>query len=384
MSTHGATRHGRRAGCDTGVAPRQAAPHAGRLAATALLAVLLVALASLWCAGLAPARTAPLMDTTAIAGRTSTATPSPGLTVALYEIMPRPGQFSRALAAAWEKLHPDVPLTFITWNAYATDPAPSVDVFEYDAMFLDRFVERGLIAPLTRADIDSPDDVLPLGFEASSEDGTLYAVPQSACAGLLIYRRGDTALEDAEGVTDVVQALGTRTYKGVKPPKGTGLLMDFSGMVTISCHYIEALQDNYGAYSEDPPLAGTSRLLDTWALRNVGDLFLAASPKEAAFMDPNDWYQRARWFGQGYGRAIESYAEGMSQMDAGTQSQLEFRLMPYSDRANVPLFFTNIVSLSPAVASGPKRALAVELANLIAATETMVAGTGADGDASPQ
>jgi thiamine pyridinylase len=51
---------------------------------------------------------------------------------------------------------------------------------------------------------------------------------------------------------------------------------------------------------------------------------------------------------------------------------IRFRLMPFSDKKDVHLFYSDIVGINPAVKDKQMRAAAVKLANLMASKEVMV------------
>jgi len=298
------------------------------------------------------------------------------LTAALFPWVPRLGQFQNVIAAAWQRRHSDVPLRFVLWDCYGSDPPAGLDVFVFDAIFLDRFVQRGLVSPIAPREIEDAEDLLPYALRAAQDDGgTLYGVPQLGCTSLLFYRRGDAALEAATDLGDVVRALGTRTYTGLRPPRHTGLLVDLSDPTADGCLYVDALEDTYGVYTAHPPLAETAGKLDPWAVGNVRDLLRMASRKEAAYASA-DQFRRARWFGRGLGRALVGYAENLSAMGEAGRASVALKLMPFSDRGDVPLFYADLAGVSPSVGTGKKHALALELANLTASTEVLVRALG--------
>jgi thiamine pyridinylase len=352
-----------------------------------------------------PARTARHAEAPATAPGAASARASgtPGgavaLTVALFPWVPRLGQLEDVIAAAWHRRHPDVPLTFILWDCYAADPPPGLDVFVFDAVFLDRFVQRGLVQPIAPDEIEDAADLLPYALDAARShaaggavaagpsgagDGVLYGVPQLGCTSLLFYRRGDAALDAAADLGDVVRALGTGTYTGLKPPRHTGLLVDLSDPTGDGCLYVDALEDTYGVYTADPPLAWTAGMLDPWALSNVRDLRRMASRTEAGYRS-TDQFLRARWFGRGLGRAFVGFAENLSAMGEAGRVAVAFKLLPLSVRGDVSLFYADLAGVSPSVGRGAKRALALELANLVASGEVLTEALGPSRtDASPQ
>ncbi len=162
-----------------------------------------------------------------------------------------------------------------------------MDVFVFDAILLDGYVRRGLVQPLADVEVDDPGDLLPYAVRAArGADGALYGVPMYGCTSLLFYRHGDTALERADDLGDLVRALGPAAYTAAKPPRGKGLLIDLSGPSTDAFYYVEALEDTYGVYTADPPLAPTAAKLDLWAMDSVRDLRRLAGSKQAAARPP--------------------------------------------------------------------------------------------------
>lgn len=304
------------------------------------------------------------------------------LTVALFPWVPRPEQVEQAVASAWQSRHPDVALRFVEWDCYDADPPSGVDVFVFDAILLRDYVERGLVQPLVDAEVEHASDLLPYALRAArGDDGALYGVPMYGCASLLFYRDGDTALERADDLGDLVKALGPARYTTVKPPRGKGLLVDLSSASMDAFFYVEALEDTYGVYTADPPLAPTAAKLDRWALAGLRDLRVMAGAKHAG-AETTGQFTRSEWFGAGRGRALIGFSESLCDMSAAARDAVRLKIVPFSDsgRGDVRLFYTDIVSLDPALTAGPRRDLALELANLIASTDVMVAAVGPSAD----
>jgi len=320
----------------------------------------------------------------AATGDGSSPTADGTLTVGLFPWVPRLRQFETVIAAAWEERHPGVPLEFVLWDCYSSDPPRDLDLFVFDAVFRDYFQRRGYLQPLAENELERPADVLPYALQAARAGGTLSGIPQLGCASLLFYRRGDGAMKAARDLGDVVAALGEGAYAGLKPPPGKGLLVDLSDPTADACLYVEALVDTYGTYSADPPLPPDVGWLDPWAVDNVRALLNMASRRQARYVS-DEQFRRAAWFGQGFGRAYIGYSESLALMGQASRSDVAFKLMPMSQRANVPLFYVDLIGVNRALGVGPERALAVELANLMASTDVLVAAMGPwQGDASPQ
>jgi len=296
---------------------------------------------------------------------------APALRVAVYKYVPRLDQFQTAIRAAWRAIEPGVPLEFVDWNCYSSDPMPDLDVFVFDAIFLDYFQRKGFLAPIEDREVDESSDILPYGLDGSRIGGTLFGIPQLACASVLFYRSGDTALEAADSLADVSKVIGESTYAGTMPPPGKGLMVDLSGSTTDSCLYLDALEDIYGKYTPDPPLPPDPTKVDPWAIQNLWSLQRMASAEHVVHED-NPPYQRAIWFGQGLGRALIGFTEAMSAMGDEGRHTVAFKLMPLSDRNGVSLFYADIIGVNAATVRDGKRALAVKLANMMASTEVIV------------
>ena len=317
----------------------------------------------------------------------SDSTTSPALTVALFSWVPRPQQVEQAVAAAWKDRHPDVPLRFIEWDCYSSDPPDGADVFVFDSIYLPEYVERGLVRPLAGGEVDAIADLLPYALRAATAgDGSLYGIPMYGCATLLFYRDGDAALEDADDLGDLVKALGAARYTSVRPPRGKGLLLDMSDPSMDAFLYVEALEDTYGVYTADPPLAPAAAQLDGWAVQSLRDLRTMAGAKQAGAATTGQ-FTRSGWFGAGRGRALIGFSESLCDMSAAARDHVRLKIVPFSDagRGDVRLFYTDIASLDPSLTAGPRRDLALELANLVTSAEVVAAAIGpAADDPTPQ
>jgi thiamine pyridinylase len=300
--------------------------------------------------------------------------------------VPRVEQFEEVLAAVWRTRHPDVALRFVAWDCYSSDPPADLDVFVFDAVFLERFRRRGLLQPLPAQALEPADDFLPAATAAAIESGGLWGVPQFLCADLLLYREGDEELERAEGLADVVAALGRSTAPGPLPPAGDGLLVDLSDPGFVGLFYVQAYEDRMGQYTEDPPLPWRASRVNAEALRSVRALLRMAGAPQARYVAA-DQFQRARWFGQGHGRALVSFAEGLSALGADEAAETEFKLLPLANGQDVPLFYVDLAAVNSALGTGDGRtlALATELVALMGSPDVMLASLQSrPGDASPQ
>ncbi len=328
-------------------------------AGMAVGALLLILLAGCTAAARAPA-TGPAVDS---------------LSVGIYPYVPRLEQFKTAIRTAWGERHPDVALKFASdkqWDGgYDTDPG-DLDVFVFDAILLDYFVAQGFLAAIQPDEVEDPEDYLAYALKGSRVDGTLYGLPQLGCADILFFRRGDRELAAADTLGEVLAALGECSYSEQIPPPGVGLMVDLAGGTTAACRYLDAVEDIYGLYTDDPPLAPSDDKIDSWAVANLQRVLRMASLANARYEGAA--YQRGKWFGEGRGRAVIGFTELMSEIGDATRAELEFKPMPLSDRDGVSLFYADVAGINSRV--GAKRALALELANLMTSTAVMLASIG--------
>ncbi len=81
--------------------------------------------------------------------RPSTTT-EPVLNVAIYPYLPRPLQFEDAIRAQWQAVRPDGPeLNFVDYDCYSADPPSTLDVFTFDAIFINHFQTAGYLLPIS-------------------------------------------------------------------------------------------------------------------------------------------------------------------------------------------------------------------------------------------
>ena len=92
--------------------------------------------------------------------------------------------------------------------------------------------------------------------------------------------------------------------------------------------------------------------------------------------DSGDFYERARWFSQGLGRAYISYTESMSAMAGGTDG-LELRQFSYTGMSDVPLMAADVAAIYAGIPEN-KLAYAFDLLNLLTGTAVMTAAVSPD------
>jgi thiamine pyridinylase len=307
------------------------------------------------------------------------------LTVALYPWVPRVDQFQQAIETEWKKVQPAVALQFVSadnWDGgYSNDPPANADVFVYDAIFFDYFRSRNWLEPLAAKEVQNLDDYLPYAINGVKVGDRYYSLPQLGCANVLFYRKDDAALAAAKTLTQVHSALQQCTYTSMVPPDKRGLMIDMSGRTTNSALYLDAAHSQNGAYPL--PLPWSPADLNTDAIASMRTLLAMASYKNATASLPGQ-YDRSTWFSDGEGRAVIGYSESMSAMSEQARQNIDFKFMPLSDRDQPPLFYADVIGVNTSTNLRGTRTLAVQLANVIAASSTMLASIGPDASTVPQ
>ncbi|MBI3231246.1 MAG: thiamine pyridinylase [Burkholderiales bacterium] len=299
------------------------------------------------------------------------------LTVALYPFVPRAAQFQEVLTAEWKKQQPNVKLTFITdfekWDGgYKKNPPQEADVFVFDATYFEQFRAANLLEPLASNEVANQDDFVEYAKTGVKVGDTFYAIPQLGCANLLFYRKGDTALAAAKTLAEVNRAVGQCTYTSKIPPDKRGLMLDMNGGTTNALLYLDVDHAMMNVYPFGLPQSlnqGTFSYLKT---------LMAMASLENGKADVQLPYGRALWFSNGWGRALMAYSESMSVMSEETRNNIEFKPMPFSDNGTRPLFYSDVIGVNPTSKNRGTRALAVQLANVMAASSTMIASSGPD------
>jgi thiamine pyridinylase len=235
-------------------------------------------------------------------------------------------------------------------------------------MYFEQFRANGLLVAMAPSEIQNADDFLPYARNAVVVDGNYYAVPQLGCANILFYNVNDTALATATTLTQVQSALHQCTYTSEIPPDRRGLMLDMAGSTTNATLYLDIAHSANGRYPLPQPTAPDPSYI-------AGEKTMLALSSYWDVTSPNpDAYVRGDWYSHGYGRAIVGFTETMSAMSAPALATIGFKVMPLSDTtSNPPLFYVDAVGVNTSAVSRGKRDLAVQLANIIAATDTMVA-----------
>lgn len=296
------------------------------------------------------------------------------LTVGLYPYVPRVGQFQTAIEEAWQQRHPDIPLHFLgeqAWDGgYRLDPPAQADVFIFDAIYLAYFKEKQFLEPLKPSEVAGLDDYFPYAVRGVFDGHDYYAIPQLGCADLLFYHKDDTALAQVQTLTQLQQVMQTCQYCGQIPPRHQGLMIDLSGQTTVPAYYLDAVHriDNRLPFR----LPMTSAEVNGEAIAQLRTLLAMASVLNAT-QSTKSAYQNAIWFNEGRGRAYVNFSESMSQLSPQVRAQTAVKILPLTDsERGQAAFYADIIAVHSAAKQRANRALAVELANLIASPAVMI------------
>ncbi|UTR14035.1 thiamine pyridinylase [Salipaludibacillus sp. LMS25] len=299
------------------------------------------------------------------------------LTVALYPYVPDLERFEKAVADEWATAQPDVTLNFVDWDGYSSDPYDDLDVFVFDAIFLSHFIEEDHLMPLTLDEVDESSDILPFALDGVTVNDHVYAIPQIVCTNLLYTRAGDSLLSEVSSVPELYQEIGPRQSSGIIPNPNEGLLISMSGSTTKVLMYLDALLDTKGVYNDYDVLPELTHL-NRSALNSLVLLQRMAGPQQSNYWpDNNDPYIRAKWFEDGYGKAYIGYTEAMSSM-GDFANDVNFKTISLSDKTDIPVFYGDVVGINSAITDKDKQEIAIELANVIAASDTLVDAVSTD------
>lgn len=308
------------------------------------------------------------------------------LIVGLYPWVPRLQQFQDTITAAWAKVQPDVSLVFLTseeWDGgYHMNPPANADVYVMDAMFLNYFNSIGSVSMLSDAEVLNKDDFFAYAIDGvKNPSGAGYlAVPMLGCANVLFYHKDDSPVVAAETLSALKQTLGTCSFTSMIPPDPRGLMIDMQGASTAACRYIESEAGIQGTWPISLP-----ETIDPTAMGLLREMMDMTSYYNATKAGDNT-YNRGTWYSEGYGRVFVGYTETFSAMSAQTRADTAIKPFPASDNADAPdMFYSDLIAVNPTSEGRGTRDLSVQLANLIAASETIIDSIGpGDGSAFPQ
>lgn len=286
------------------------------------------------------------------------------ISLALYPWVPRYDQFVQSIQTRWQQAHPDVQLKIVPqdqWDGgYSNDPTPEMDVFVFDATFLNQFRRNGYLSPLNAAEINNLGDFVPYAIQGVRQGEHYSAIPLLGCTNVLFYSKYDPPMQSVNTLNDLRGALNRCTYTSDVPPDIRGLMVKGSGS-TNSYRYVELYFSQYGKFP-DP-----NAIHDPVVIQNGREMLSIGSYLNAN-ENSDDPYIYANWMSQGHGRAMVGYTEAMSSMSPALRSHIDFKLMPFSNTDNAPLFYSDVIGIH---SKTTQRALAVELANMLASTDNV-------------
>jgi thiamine pyridinylase len=295
------------------------------------------------------------------------------LTVALYPFVPRTGQFETAIRQAWTQVQPNVQLSFINdpnvWDGgYNTDPPAQADVYVFDAMYFEQFRASNYLVSMAPNEIANAEDFLSYARDAVIVGGNYYAIPQLGCANILFYNVNDAPIANATTLDQLQGALNQCTFTSEIPPDRRGLMLDMAGKTTNATLYLDIAHSVTGAYPlPQPAQPNASYIANQKTMLNMSSFWDITSP------NPNA-YVRGVWYSEGYGRAFMGFTETMSNMTPAALSSIGFKVMPLSNTtSNRPLFYVDAIGVNTTSVQRGTRNLAVQLANVIASTDVVVA-----------
>lgn len=306
------------------------------------------------------------------------------LTVALYPYVPRIDQFETAIRQAWQQVQPNVALNFIddlnVWDGgYDKNPPAQADVYVFDAMYFEQFRANNFLLAMAPNEIENAADFLSYARDAVIVNGNYYAIPQLGCANILFYNVNDAPVANARTLSQLQGALNQCTYTSEIPPDRRGLMLDMAGRTTNATLYLDIAHSVNGIYPlPQPAQPNASYIADQKTMLDISSFWDITSENPNAYI-------RGVWYSEGYGRAFMGFTETMSNMTPAALSSIGFKVMPLSDTtSNRPLFYVDAVGVNTTTVQRGTRNLAVQLANLIASTDVLVASFQAQSNTNPQ
>lgn len=308
------------------------------------------------------------------------------LKVALYPYAPRVDQFKKVISEKWNKIEPDVKITWVEdWDGgYFNEPKDEYDIFVFDATYFSYFKEKGSLMPIKKSQIKDFNDIMPFATKGLFKENKYWGIPQMACTEYLIYKKNDKELENANTISKIVSALGQCTYSSEIPPTAKGLMINLSDETTNAIYYAKTMEELTENFPVELPL--DEKKLNKEALNNLKTLLSASSMKNAWYAGDNS-YQRAKWFSKNCGRAYIGFSESLTQLPDNMVSEISMKIMPWSNNEKGikdPLLYCDIIGISPKAAERGSDKAALKLANLMASKEVMINTFKAADDKGPQ
>lgn len=310
------------------------------------------------------------------------------MSAALYPYVPNIDDFSTAVCSAWTSANPSQKLYLITdgdvWDGgYTSDPVytngsgaqAQIDVFTYDAMYLDYWETQTTPIPASYiSDVADFADYAKDRLVNSNNDMT--ALPLLGCTNLMFYRSGDAELDGVENFTEYLDANGSNIFKSPVPFDSTGVMYDMSGKTTAGVDYMIYGYLNGGAYPDINAAQLDATIVTALTqLSERSSYYNALTGAIPPLPGVEDAYIRAGYFSEGYGRTTIGFSESMSQMSDSTRDSVQLKAFPWSTGANTKnMFYADVVGVnsnSPALAQGSTAPY--ELANLMTRADVMQA-----------
>lgn len=313
------------------------------------------------------------------------------LNVGLYPYVPRPEQFKKVLIEEWNAMQTGITLNVITddkvWDGgYRTSPE-NLDVFVFDALFLNKYRNQDLLEPFLTQEINPAglDDFLPYAINGvkNSDNQTYAGIPLLGCTNILFYKK-NLNITPSSTLAEVKKAVKTCRYTGIVPGAGdkNGMMLDISGSTTNGTFYVATQYAMHGKYPFPTPSS-----IDEKVTQRLTELMEMSSYLNSTNGDLQP-YQRGIWFGEGHGNSFVGFTEDMWGISQGNGKKLpdDFSFMPLPlwnpGETSKPLFFADVIGVN---AKSKNLTHAKKLAALLGSKKVVVkSSTGATQDGVPQ
>ena len=279
------------------------------------------------------------------------------ISAAIYPDLPNIELFETLLKEKWAQLEPEVTLNLERWNCYAT-PTNNCDVLMYDALVLTYLVENKRIQAIAPDDMENVDGIFPFAMDGAFHKGWYYGMPYFLCGDFLIYYKDDADVAAAENVSQLY-TVGKKKQKE-NPDTGLAVFSEYSAPYYYLDVYID-FSEKYTFFDNLPD----SKNLDKRLLRYLDEI-------SSITLDPSDPKTTAmtslELFAQGYAFAFLGMSEHMSSLNH-IADQLAIKNFAFAEEENIPMLYTDVVSIASHVTDPEKLELCKKLMNLIASEE---------------
>ena len=223
------------------------------------------------------------------------------LSVVIYPFVPDQMDLFYQTKQDFEAAHPDINLQIIDLSENYYDPSKeksvsgtTANVYELDTVFLQDFVTAKKIKVLPDSLVPAEGEVLANTKNGSMIGGVWYGVPHWVCGNFLFYLTSDTALANAQTLSDL---------KNVVTPSN-GIFSDLAGKSNLGEYYIDVLNDRYGDSSAFQNFL-TVETLDQGAVDDLNDV-LNLCP--AGYCRSVDFHERDGFYPRQFARrAVRAY-----------------------------------------------------------------------------